>query len=78
MFTFSRRFAMAPAVVLVLAIGLVPAKTHAAVELGLTPSHVFSLWTNVNGALVAIAEIVDANGRWAEDIRAMVPEPNRK
>lgn len=74
MFTFSRRMAMAPVVALVLAIGLVPAKTRAAVELGLTPSHVFSLWTNVNGALVAIAEIVGAKEGWAEEVRAMTSE----
>ncbi|MCH8999699.1 MAG: hypothetical protein IID48_15750 [Proteobacteria bacterium] len=66
---------MAPVVALVLAVGLVPAKAQPTVDLGLTPSHVFSLWTNVNGALVVIAEIVGANGGWAEDIRAMAPEP---
>lgn len=39
-----------------------------AVELGLTPSHVVSLWTNTNNALVALARISSKNSDLAKRV----------
>lgn len=44
-----------------------------ALELGLTPSNVFSLWTNVNDALLATARISSGEADWAAELAAMKP-----
>ncbi len=44
-----------------------------ALELGLTPSQVFSLWTNINQCLLATAKVVSADGAWRESLAAMTP-----
>lgn len=87
MFMFIRKIfhkiSMVSTVAFALAIGaisMVPAQTQAAVNLGLTPSHVCSLWININGALVAIAGIVGKKQGWTKDLEAMtvVPVTGRK
>ncbi len=47
--------------------------TASAVELGLTPSHVVSLWTNTNSALVTMAGIVSKDSSVAEKVKATKP-----
>lgn len=42
-------------------------------ELGLTPSHVFSIWVNINKALVTISTIVSDNPVWQREIKSMKP-----
>lgn len=42
-----------------------------AVELGLTPSHVCALWTNVNDGLLASARVVSGDTAWHESLSAM-------
>jgi hypothetical protein len=44
-----------------------------ALDLGLTPSHVFSLWTNINQAILTIADLKLRDGALNEKIRAMNP-----
>ena len=44
-------------------------------DLGLTPSHVFSVWTNINNALLAYARQLPSGGALHEKIAAL--EPNR-
>lgn len=44
-----------------------------AFELGLTPSQVFSLWTNINDCLLATARVVSDDGAWRESLAAMTP-----
>ncbi len=44
-----------------------------ALELGLTPSNVFSLWTNINDALLAVARISSDNANWAKKVEASAP-----
>jgi hypothetical protein len=43
------------------------------IELGLTPSNVFVLWTNVNDALIAVAETSSGNAEGSAGIAAMTP-----
>lgn len=45
----------------------------AALELGLTPSNVFSLWINVNDALLATARISSGGADRAAELAAMKP-----
>lgn len=47
------------------------ARSAAALELGLTPSHVYSLWTNINTSLVAISEQAARNPMLPARIDAM-------
>ena len=43
-------------------------------ELGLTPSHVYGLWTNINNALVAVADASSGGGQvLAESLNAATP-----
>lgn len=42
-------------------------------ELGLTPSHVVSLWTNVNAALITVAEVSSGDAAWAAELAATTP-----
>lgn len=44
-----------------------------ALELGLTPSNVVGLWTNVNEALLATARVVSNDPVWQDKITAMTP-----
>lgn len=57
---------------------LISAKSHAA-ELGLTPSNVVSLWSNINNALLTSAEIIDgAAGRAALEAMTVGSFPGKK
>lgn len=42
-----------------------------AVELGLTPSHVFATWMNINETLISLGSSVDESGALSESIAAM-------
>lgn len=42
-----------------------------AVELGLTPSHVFATWMNINETLIALGSTVDDSGALSDRIAAM-------
>jgi len=44
-----------------------------ALELGLTPSHVYSLWLNINRSLLAYAHIVLGDEQRQEELEAMRP-----
>lgn len=44
-----------------------------ALELGLTPSQVFSLWTNINNSLSTVAEAVADDRAWIQRLAAMTP-----
>lgn len=59
---------------LTVAVGLaiVPGSGHA-VELGLTPSHVFSLWTNINTALVTTGSAVTGDDDVSRRLAGMSP-----
>lgn len=46
---------------------------HAQVELGLTPSHVFSLWTNTNNALETMAGILTKDSSLRQKVKATTP-----
>ncbi len=52
-----------------------PQKAVAEVELGLTPSNVYGLWTNINAALVALAESTVEDE--VELTRILQIEPNK-
>ncbi|NQV84730.1 MAG: hypothetical protein HQ494_13030 [Rhodospirillales bacterium] len=45
-----------------------------AVELGLTPSPVFGLWTNINKALIVYARARSTNEDWLNQLAQMTPE----
>ena len=45
-----------------------------ALDLGMTPSNVFALWTNVNKALVAYAPTVSDDADWLRRLAAMTPQ----
>lgn len=45
-----------------------------ATDLGMTPSHVFGLWTNINNCLVAGSELVVADPAWRKELEAMTPQ----
>jgi hypothetical protein len=51
------RYRLAAIAGIVLAVALCSARSEAA-DLGLTPSHIVSLWTNINSTLLTAAEIV--------------------
>ena len=62
------------AIVAVMLAGLAAAPVNAhALDLGLTPRHVFSLWTNINNALIASARIV-SNDAVTESVATMGPK----
>ncbi len=42
-----------------------------AVELGLTPSQVFGLWTNINDGLLASARVISGDSAWHDSLSAM-------
>ncbi len=44
-----------------------------AVELGLTPSHVYATWTNINATLVALGKAVTGDERLVRRLEAMGP-----
>jgi len=48
--------------------GIVPSNGAAALELGLTPSHVYSTWTNINAALIAVARTMSDDPTWRKQI----------
>lgn len=45
-----------------------------ALDLGLTPSHVYSLWTNINQSLIASSRLVSADSDLPETMSAMEPK----
>ena len=45
-----------------------------ALDLGLTPSHVFSLWTNINRSLIASSRLVSNGIELSVMLKAMKPE----
>lgn len=67
----SKKLAFALAVVA--GMSIVPANGFAQ-ELGLTPSHVVSLWVNVNNALVTTARISSDAASWHESLARMSPK----
>lgn len=44
-----------------------------ALDLGLTPSHVYSLWTNINESLVASSRVVSGDTAMRASLKAMKP-----
>lgn len=44
-----------------------------ALELGMTPSHVFGLWTNINNCLLASAQVVADDTAWQRRLDSMSP-----
>ena len=52
----------------------VPAIAQSSTELGLTPSHVVSLWTNINDALVVIARITTRSKDVVSRLKGTVPQ----
>jgi hypothetical protein len=67
----SRLISRFAAMVVVFTIATPPAN---AVDLGLTPSHVFSLWTNINEALVSSGTAFNDEGTLPQDIQKMSPK----
>ena len=58
----------------ILLIGVVGSPSQSrALELGLTPSNVVGLWTNVNDALLTTARVVSNDPVWLDKITAMTP-----
>jgi len=57
--------------IIVIAIGAVAAAPAArAQELGLTPNHVVSLWTDTNDALVVVAGVISDDEAWVDRLAA--------
>lgn len=40
-------------------------------EFGMTPNHVYALWTNINEALLAVARIAAADGTWDVQVSSL-------
>lgn len=57
----------------VFSVTVTPPTSHA-MELGLTPSHVFSLWTNINQSLLAYAQTLSDDDAWVENLSTMSPK----
>lgn len=51
---------------------IVPGRADA-LELGLTPGHVFSLWTNINNSLLAIARSISDDPSWNARLAVLTP-----
>lgn len=51
-------------------IALLPARAWA-LDVGLTPSHVFSLWTNINQAVLTVGNLTDEDGGLIADLQVM-------
>lgn len=69
--TVWRRLSLLPMLLpMVLALLLSPAR---AVELGLTPSHVFDAWININATLVAVGAVASGDKRLVRRLEAMKP-----
>lgn len=67
-----RFFISATVLALVLAFSPAPVR---AIELGLTPSNVVSLWTNINNALVATGSSLPGGADVSGDLKAMATKP---
>ncbi|MFT5162481.1 MAG: hypothetical protein ACI9FJ_001057 [Alteromonadaceae bacterium] len=50
-------------------------KTATALELGFTPNHVYSLWINVNQAVLTYGEQISPNTQWLIKVKQMQPQP---
>ena len=70
----SKNFAGA---VLVAALALLPGDGKAAIDLGPTPNQVFSLWTNINANLLALAKVLSGDTRWGKSLAALTPNKFR-
>lgn len=40
-------------------------------QLGMTPNHVYSLWTNINEGLLAVAEIASGDATWDREVSSL-------
>lgn len=56
-------------VIALMAVPVHPGKGFA-LDLGLTPSHVYSLWTNINGSLVTVARVISGDPAWRKRLTA--------
>ncbi len=54
------------------AVAIAPRSGHA-VELGLTPSHVFSVWQNINSALMTVARVSSGGADLGQRLGAVAP-----
>lgn len=70
-FAYSLRTAALTVILLIGGAGL-PGQARA-LELGLTPSNVVGLWTNVNEALLATARVVSNDTVWLAKVTEMTP-----
>lgn len=57
-------------ILLVLAVGY-PVKQGQSLELGLEPSQVFGLWTNINSAVLAYASYIGQDQNWVQQCETM-------
>ena len=53
---------------------MVPVSKASELELGMTPSHVFGLWTNINACLLAVAGLHAQDTAWQGQLSAMTPQ----
>lgn len=54
------------------ALVLAPARAGA-IELGLTPDHVYSLWININNSLLVIGRSISEDASWNDRLKALAP-----
>ncbi len=54
-------------------LGLTPAKAET-IDLGLTPSHVYGLWTNINHAIIDLARVLLDDDARIRELEAMKPK----
>ena len=69
--SFLRKFAAVSAVAVILVMG--PPSTGFALELGLTPSQVFGLWTNINDAVLTYARNLSDDEVWLRRLSELEP-----
>lgn len=65
------RTAFVLVLVLVLPAMVAAQERRDAFELGLTPNHVYSLWSNINGALLVVARIQAKDATWDRELSSM-------
>lgn len=69
--SFLRKFAAVSAAVMILVMG--PPSTGFALELGLTPSQVFGLWTNINSGVLSCARGLSDDEAWLRHLSELEP-----